>query len=74
MNPILIDHNIPVPARGVAGSAMSRMREALSGMEVGDSFLWSRDNKHPYKAAKQLGCRITTQKVNGNGWRIWRIK
>lgn len=73
MNPIPIDHNIPVPPRSIAGSAMSRMREALSGMKPGDSFIWTADNKHPFKAAKQVGCRITTKKLNGNGWRVWRI-
>lgn len=72
--PIQITTGIPVPpGRSRNHCGMGRMRTALSTMQVGDSFLWESDNRHPYGAAKSVGVKITTRKENGGGWRVWRI-
>ena len=41
-------------------------------MKANESVLW-RDNKSAYRAAEQLGIKIKIRKINGQGYRIWRL-
>jgi len=50
------------------------MRQALLQMQPGDSFVWTKNNKHPYLAAKQVRCKIISRKLPEGGWRIWRVE
>lgn len=51
---------------------LAALRNALGAMKVGDSFLWE-SNRVLFEAAKQLNMKITTRKVNGHGYRVWRV-
>ena len=69
---IKVDSGIPMPKRRFAlGGNLTAVRGALEGMKVGDSFMWG-SNKCAFLAAKQLGVKITTRKVDGEGYRVWR--
>ena len=59
--------------RGRPGSKRSELREAISALRPGteDSFDWPR-NREVFAAARSIGARITTRKIDG-GYRIWRI-
>ncbi len=48
------------------------LREAISKLKRNESFLW-KDNKMPHKAAEDLGMKIKTRKINGEGFRVWKI-
>lgn len=72
MKTLVIEKNIPIPTRYIAGSAMDAMRKAFNKMRIGDSFIFE-GNKHPYIAARDAGIRIKTQKISGQGYRIWKI-
>lgn len=52
---------------------MHRMREALKCMKPGQSFEWPKWTNHPYRAAQQIGVKISTRKTD-KGMRIWRVK
>lgn len=56
-----------------ANSIMRQLYEALLSLPVGGSFLFERNNKKPYDAAKRAGVKIRTRKEDGLGWRITRI-
>jgi len=61
-----IEKNIPIPNSGV--------RDALSKMEVGDSFkIVGVSSGYRYAIAKQIGIKITARKVD-DGIRVWRVK
>jgi hypothetical protein len=73
-------HKMPEPRRtkgdGVnrrASSERGMLREALTRMEIGQSFTWN-DNVNPFMAAYDVGVKIKTAKLNGNGYRIWRAQ
>jgi len=51
---------------------LAALRTALKAMKAGDSFVWE-CNKAPFDAARQLKMKITTRKVNGEGYRVWRV-
>lgn len=67
---ISVETGIPMPIG--RGGKLSAIRSALQAMKPGDSFIWE-DHKAPYDAAKQLNIKITTRKVNGEGYRVWRV-
>lgn len=69
---IEIEKGIPVPAKPKERGDMARLRGALSGMNIGDSFIWG-ENKHPFAAALQVGAKIKTQKQIKGGYRVWRV-
>jgi hypothetical protein len=72
MKPIKIEKGIPVPGWGFAED----IRRALRCMEVGDSFGLEYGDKqiHIYDLAGQAGVRVKVRKMNGEGYRVWRIK
>jgi hypothetical protein len=71
---VKIDKGIPIPERKFAVEGKHHeLRQALLGMNCGDSFAWP-ENRKPYKAADQVGVVIKTRKVNGSGYRVWRVK
>lgn len=55
------------------GGNMDNLRNAIVAMKRGNSFLWH-ENKHPYLAAAQVGCKIKTRKTGNGTWRIWKVK
>lgn len=73
MNFPIISYDVPLPpGRGLATGAMGLLRTTIAGMKPGGSFVWDRDNKHPYTAARAVGAVIVTRKLPEGGWRIWR--
>lgn len=72
--PPKIESGVALPGRGheaVTGN-LYLLRQAFLKMKTGDSFLWP-NISNPYRAAKQVGCKITTRKINGEGHRIWLV-
>ena len=49
------------------------LRAAIVAMRPGDSFLWP-DHFLIYTAAQQVKAKIRTEKLDGAGYRVWRIK
>jgi hypothetical protein len=47
--------------------------EPAVGKDTDQHFVWP-DNGSPYKAAAQLGIEIKTRKLDGGGYRVWRVK
>lgn len=77
MNEIKIDKNIPIPI-GVAGNR-GPIREAVSKMEVGDSFEIERtptNRSVAIQAAAHFGFKIKTKKDadDSSKLRIWRFQ
>lgn len=69
-----IERNVPIPPRGRwLDSNALRLRQAMLEMKVGHSFVWH-EHSSPFRAAKELGINITTRKMNGQGYRVWRVK
>jgi len=61
------------PGRCALEGQLYQLRSVLDSMQAGDSFLWKQPSHNAYKAANQLGIKISTRKINGSGYRIWRI-
>jgi len=72
---IVIETGIPMPTGRLRDGygELGILRQALLQMKPGDSFVWSKNNKHPHLAAKQVKCKIITRKLPEGGWRIWRV-
>jgi len=63
-------HAMPQVAEGEAG----RVRDILTAMEKGDSFLYPLSDKgNVYYAAKTLGLKVTARN-EGEGVRFWLVK
>lgn len=60
------------PGRMAVNGKLAALRNAMQAMKPGDSFMWE-CNKAPYDAARQLKLKISTRKINGEGWRVWRV-
>lgn len=77
---IVIETGIPIPPPTTRGrwSVNGRecethtIRDAFLAMSIGDSFLYNRTTIF-YSIAQQLGIQIRTEKINGEGYRVWRI-
>ena len=70
---LTIDHHIPLPKGHAATQGrQAELRDAYSRMVPGDSFLFPHAITHAYTAAKQVGVRITTRKLEKGGFRVWR--
>ena len=68
-----IDSSIPVPERRFCKCGASHeLRTAFSKMNHGDSFVWE-NNYAPFRVAYQIGIKIKTRKINGSGYRVWKI-
>ena len=71
---ITINKNHPMPTgRFMAYTKRDSLRIALQKMQKGDSFDYE-DNKAVFAVSKQLGIQITTRKLNGSGYRVWRVE
>jgi len=68
---ITIDKNVPIPPR-----YGSKWKSNLLAMAGGDSFKVANACQRDavMSSAKHAGVKITTRKLNGSGYRIWRIK
>jgi hypothetical protein len=60
---------IPPKQRGVVA-------DLIRTMHVGDSFLVDRERSRmqAFEAARRIGVTITTRKIDGQGFRVWRTK
>jgi hypothetical protein len=72
IRPFPIETNVPIPKLGT--TQWSKMTITIRNMAIGDSFVYPNNNTAPYKAAKKAGIKIRTSKVNGEGWRVWRVE
>jgi len=72
--PFLIDHHVPLPRGHASVQGMqAELRMVYSQMSPGDSFIYEhRDITHAYTAAKSVGVKITTRKLEKGGFRVWR--
>lgn len=65
---ILIRHDIHLPSgRTRMVGKLATLRRAIQSLEGNATFEWS-ENHNPYRAAEQLGVKITVKKLNGNGY------
>ncbi len=70
----MIETNQSVPVgRYHSAEVRETLRQTLSAMQPGQSFLWP-ENKYVYLAARQVGVKIKTRKVDGCGYRVWRVR
>lgn len=69
---IKIDHGIPVPP----SRPVSKWEPILRAMKTGDSFVVPKlfECQAILRVAMKSGLIVTTRKLNGDGWRVWRIK
>ena len=74
LNPsaVKIQAGIPIPPRS---DCLQKWGPFLLSMSAGESFLVteSRQVNLLLTQAKRRGVRITTRKINGEGWRVWRL-
>lgn len=55
------------------GSNLDLFRSNLLAMEPNlDAFRMDRIDNNIYTAAKDLGIKVSTRKLNGNGYLVWR--
>lgn len=62
----------PAPGRKVSESELGTLRQIFEAMKPGDSFEWP-SNKQVYRAANEVKAKVRTRKLNGTGYRVWRI-
>ena len=73
-----VEKNVPLPARGRRGKHQA-LADALSVMEVGDSFTYSDASAHGNMAmtvrdyAKRANIKVTIKKLESGRYRAWRI-
>lgn len=71
---IIIEEGISVPEGKYADECqLGRLRLALKRMMCGESFIWQGCRQHPHLAAKHVGCKIKTRKLERGGLRVWKI-
>ncbi len=67
---ITIESGFAMPkSRQRSKSDLGVLRHAILTMKPGQSFVFTKNNRHPYLAARQVGCRVATEKING-GWLV----
>jgi len=65
---ILIRHDIHLPSgKTRMVGKLAELREAIKRLEGNATFNWP-ENHNPYRAAEQLGIKITMRKISGNGY------
>lgn len=69
-----IERGIPIPGKHLSSLAIARVRAALLKAKPGDSFMIVTPSTEPYRIAAGLNMKITMRKINGEGWRVWRVK
>ncbi len=82
----VIQHGIPVQPskrghfrRGAVGNYTSELSMVMTDMPVGSSFLVRTERERADAARrtslfKVKGMRFAIRKIDGQGWRIWRIE
>jgi len=67
---VTIEHGIPTPARFEA-----HWKIILDSMKPGDSFVVqeSAHRKQVLRCSQHWGIEVTTAKLNGTGFRIWKL-
>ena len=72
---VKIDKGIRLPpGHQMPDSERGRLRVLLKSMKAGESFIWDKDSKPCYDAAKKEHIKIAGRKLNGIGYRIWKVK
>lgn len=71
-----VRYNIPPPTDRIRfDSPTGELRETFRTMKRRGHFDWSgTDNRFLYRSAQLAGVKITARKIDGGGWRVWRIK
>lgn len=71
-----VEKGIPIPPR--CASLFGGWRTLLDSMEIGDSFLVDdvkmRDRVLRVNCKDRRGMKVVSRKINGEGYRIWRVK
>lgn len=70
-NEYKIEKGVPIPA---PGRAVATIVEVVRSMEIGDSFVANHPPTTFYGAAKYNNMKVSVRKLEGGGFRIWRIK
>lgn len=71
---IVIDSHVPMPEGRFAQTGLYQtLRQTFKDMKDGQSFVWS-ENVMIYRAAKEAGVIIKSRKLNGEGYRVWRVR
>lgn len=67
-----LEQGIPIPARQPTGG----IKALLSKMKAGESFVVPTlaERNSIFMGAKRAKIPVTTRKLNGDGFRIWRVK
>jgi len=67
-----IEKNIPIPPKNLNGV----WRDMIMAMKIGDSFMVSTQGNRDAALThvKKYNRRVTTRKLPGIGYRIWRVK
>lgn len=69
---IVIKRGIPMPLQKWHSTGkLASLRLAFSKMRVGEHFDWGGHPTDPYRAARSMGARIRTEKISGQGTRVW---
>jgi len=86
LNNLTIEKNVRIPLAnsGPSQKGISKYKTFLKSMEVGDSVMLDfktygpKDRKNfqasMYHNARDLGMKITTRMINGEGFRVWRVQ
>ena len=70
---ITIERNVPIPRRY---KSRNEYPTILGSMKVGESFVLETDSQRQgfLSAAKRYGFSITSRKIDGGGYRVWRVE
>lgn len=71
-NEYKIEKGIPIPPMGE--SAGTVITTVLKKMKVGDSFVANHPPGTFYAAARYNGMKVSVRKIEGGGFRVWRVK
>lgn len=70
---LVIESHVPMPeGRFHDNGLYATLRKTLKEMTDGQSFVWS-ENTMIYRAAQEAGVKVKTRKINGEGYRVWRV-
>lgn len=75
VKPIKILHGLPPPQGRYWTSGNSHeLRLAVMALkDKGDYFVWDKCHQAVYRAANQLGVKVRTRKVDGQGVYVWKV-
>lgn len=72
MKKFTIETGVPIP-KGYQYGDQHLLRETMRAMNIGESFIFQNQSA-AINASKSVGIKITTRKISGEGFRIWRLK